>query len=78
MKVPDKIYIHPNYEPSGGWITTETREYQPDDVWETEYIRKEALLEWLKSERKKCESRDVELWQRINAFTDVIEKIESL
>lgn len=46
MKTPDKIYIHPNYEPSGGWITTERREYQPDDVWETEYIRKDALLEW--------------------------------
>lgn len=44
MKTPDKIYIHPNYEPSGGWITTERREYQPDDVWETEYIRKDALL----------------------------------
>ena len=55
MKVPDKIYIHPNYEPSGGWITTETREYQPDDVWETEYIRKEALLEWAKELKEKWE-----------------------
>ena len=52
MKVPDKIYIHPNYEPSGGWITTETREYQPDDIWETEYINKNVILDIIKEQKK--------------------------
>lgn len=43
-----------------------------------EYVRKDALLGWLKEERKKCESHDVELWQRINTLTDVIDKLKSM
>ena len=72
--VKDKIYIHRTYHLgllSGSEIPVGAPE-------EDEYIRKEALLEWLKFERKKCESRDTELWQRLNAFTDVIEKVKSM
>ena len=71
MAAPDKIYV--NFEQDYFVPAIEERLN-----CQIEYIRKDALLEWLKSERKKCESKDVELWQRINAFTDVIEKIESL
>ena len=77
MKTPYKIYRkvegkfirYYDYKPA----KTHYDEKEPD-----EYIRKDALLEWLKSERKKCESRDTELWQRINTFTDVIDKLNSM
>ena len=63
MKAPDKIYIE---------IDNKAHVYfgiQPDNS--VEYIRKDALLEWLK-ERRTEHSSEVKAYQR------TIEKIESL
>lgn len=81
MKVQDKIFLHPNYkgEVGANWLTFPLTE--KDEC----YIRKDALLEWLKLavecyshpdtvnvvDTIRCEGKK---W----AFQDVINKIESL
>ena len=80
MKTPDKIYIaerNAGFTDIVDMMWTYGKRSDPA-VTNVDYIRKETLLEWLKSERKKCESKDTELWQRLNTFTDVIKKVESL
>lgn len=74
MNVPDKIYIHPSYEASGGWIATEMREYQPDDTWEQEYVRKDTLLEFLEG----CKNNPVITDLQRGNIEELIKHIESL
>jgi hypothetical protein len=49
MKVPDKIYIQTNKGEafSSKWTTIPFRDFE-----NTEYIRKDALLEWAKENQK--------------------------
>ena len=67
MKAPDKIFLPGDIDlPSAAILTLGN---QPDDV---EYIRKDALLEWLKDRRAEHSFEVRKAYQR------TIEKIESL
>ena len=70
MKAPDKIYIQTNAGEafSSKWTTIPFRDFE-----NTEYIRKEALLEWLHFNKCNTEDRYVR-----KAFEEVIDKINSL
>lgn len=69
METPDKIYIQPNAH--DGWFEGN----KPNDNF-VEYIRKDALLEWIEKELNECVGNSS--WQRFNALQDVINKINSL
>ena len=72
--IPDKIYIDiidmdsgymmaPSFENNGG----------------TEYIRKDAILEWAKESLLECEaSNDEADYGRIDAYKKLIDKLNSL
>lgn len=66
MKTPDKIYVH--ISPCLGLL--EATEHKVNAPGEEEYIRKDALLDWLKAVKA-----DVMIPMNIDR---VIEKIESL
>lgn len=85
MKAPDKIYLQrvpSNQEVIDGWTVEPVKHTVLEDI---EYIRKDALLEWLKIAEEcyshpdtvnvvdtiRCEGKK---W----AIQDVINKIESL
>ena len=76
MKVPDKIYM-PNELLSEEW----QRHIEGQD---TEYIRKDALLEWTKEKleeyvKKQYDSNnDPVHWGQRNAFQQVIDKLNTL
>ena len=65
MKAPDKIYVPARFRLVDG---LRVRESDTDE----EYIRKDALLEWLKEQRNE---HSFEVWK---AYQRTIEKIESL
>lgn len=71
-ELPTKIYFT-ILDMGSGYV------YNPslDDNGGTEYIRKDALLEWAEEEMMKA-ARSSEAYGRRNAFMDVIDKIESL
>jgi hypothetical protein len=75
MKAPDKIYIQTNAGEaiSSKWTTIPFRDFE-----NTAYIRKDALLEWA----KECfRLQDGGSWYSkgaADAFSKVIEKINSL
>lgn len=81
MNIPEKIFVHEASAPE----LTENLPYHicyirkdiVDDMLKNAYFAgkeklREELLKWAKEERKKCESKDSELWQRLNTLTDVI------
>ena len=77
MKAPDKIYIplYPNYSLDGFHLADEWM-YEPHkEVENVEYIRKDALLEWLQEVRaiphENAIARDL-------AFQEVINKLNSI
>lgn len=79
MKAPDKIYIsHAIYDT---WQFTIP---DPNDKTEVEYIRKDALLEWAKEQKKDCERvirehpEDESLWCERDKYDELIDKIESI
>ena len=80
MKAPDKLYIgRRNYGPLiGGW---ESQPFTSQEIESIEYIRKEALLEWMKPlyEEYKKRSEQGEMVRQV-AFTykEVIDKINSI
>ena len=75
MKAPDRIYM-PNELLSEEW----TRHIEGQD---TDYIRKDALMEWVKTEFTDITERlkaqdDPVWWGQRNAFQQIIDKINSL
>ena len=70
MKAPDKIYIQTNAGEafSSKWTTIPFRDFE-----NTEYIRKDALLEWAKE--KQYESLTI---VADNFWQEVIDKLNSL
>lgn len=93
MNAPEKIYYNPSFQDywKEERESVEDVEYIRkdivDDMLKTaedhayfagkEKLREE-LQEWAKEERKKCESKDSELWQRLNTLTDVIVTIKKI
>lgn len=70
MKAPDKIYIHEASAPE--LAEPVLKEYH------IEYIRKEALLEWVRKEMKEWSSESTTAQGVKMGLTLVIDKIESL
>lgn len=76
MKVPDKFYAEVNYET--GFVCGYAEPTKSDDI---EYIRKDALLEWVKMKKLKLDAlsdNDAVHWGQRNAFQQIIDKINSL
>lgn len=76
MEAPDKIYIQPNAHDR--WFEGN----KPNDNF-VEYIRKEALLEYLRKEYALVDFHlkaqdDPVWWGQRNAFQQVIDKLNSL
>ena len=78
MKAPDKIYIQTNVGEtlSSKWTTIPFRDFE-----NTEYIRKEALLEWLENETEhpsfeSCISEELDGYYA--ALENITDKINSL
>ena len=69
MDAPDKIYISPNIE-NRTWLIGKA------DTVNIEYIRKDAILEWLN--RMLGISAQAFEFQRSNAYGRVIEKLNSM
>lgn len=69
MKAPDEIYIQPNAH--DGWFEGN----KPNDNF-VEYIRKDAMLEWVEKELNKCVGNSS--WQKFNTLQEVINKINSI
>ena len=72
MKAPDKIYTEIDCET--GFVGGFNEPTKADDI---EYIRKDALLEWLKDELKKLENDRRPSYSAM-ALRKVIDKINSL
>ena len=68
MKTPDKIYVPADTDPIG------YEAYQKKYPGDSEYIRKDTLLEWAK---EKVTSHESDTFVRI-ACESVVNKIESL
>lgn len=72
MKAPNKLYI--------SQLIYGTWQYQtpdPDDETQVEYIRKDALMEWLK-ERYNSTISNIGCYTGNSVWKEVIEKLESL
>lgn len=77
MEMPDKIYLNKYMIRKGMMYPAEP----PYDVLEEEYIRKDALLEWLEQEVLKLDVRsdnDAVAWGQRNAFKQAIDKLNSM
>ena len=78
MKTPDKIYIQTNNGEtlSSKWTTVPFRDFE-----NTEYIRKDALLEWAEGEKEillaETNGEDMDVG-RHDMITRIIDKINSL
>lgn len=70
MKAPDKIYIQTNAGEafSSKWTTIPFRDFE-----NTEYIRKDALMEWAKDFKAKTGWYEIEV-----AMDDLIDKLNSM
>ena len=55
MKAPDKIYYQKLYINPSGYEEGRAYELNPDPLPCVEYIRKDALLEWLEESKKEME-----------------------
>ncbi len=67
METPDKIYIN-------GFSAFATEPVKDGE----EYIRKDALLDWLQLERKKRKGLSLIYWGMRTAFGQVVNKIKSM
>lgn len=76
MKAPDKLYIgRRNYGPLiGGW---ESQPFTSKEIESIEYIRKDALIEWLEN---KIKVPDVSFINGLTylAYKDVIEHLNEM
>lgn len=73
MVAPDKIYVSNLIYNSWQYTIPD-----PDDETEVEYIRKDALLEWVKKEMGEWSSESKTAQGVKMGLTLVIDKIESL
>lgn len=75
MKAPDKIYIQTNAGEafSSKWTTIPFRDFE-----NTEYIRKDALIEWLEGRMTKEGATEGFVGGYDFALKDVINKINSI
>lgn len=75
---PDKIYLNiPKIQPELDNTTWDTKTYA--DCENVEYIRKDALMEWLKTKTESAEivvANSVKVTRQV--YKQVIDKIESL
>lgn len=73
MEAPDKLYIgRRNYGPLiGGWVLQPFRSQEIESI---EYIRKEALLGWVKEMKRIC--RGAEPIEK--AYQTIIDKLNSM
>ena len=73
MKAPDKIYIQTNAGEtlSSKWTTIPFRDFE-----NTEYIRKDALLEWAK---EKIAKGTIDEWDKgyVQCLKDLIDKLNN-
>ena len=68
MKTPDKIYI------PGKWLCVPSNHFETEDSpGATEYIRKDALLEWANGMSKAVATLEEEL-----VYNELMEQIKSL
>ena len=80
MEMPDKIYLNKYMIRKGMMYPAQP----PADVPEEEYIRKDALLEWVKKKFNEVEiametgADDPALWEQRNAFKQAIDKLNSM
>ena len=74
MKAPDKLYIgRRNYGPLiGGW---ESQPFTSKEIESIEYIRKDALLEWLQEARTIPHENAI---PRDLAFQEVVNYLNSM
>lgn len=75
MKAPDKIYIQTNKGEafSSKWTTIPFRDFE-----NTEYIRKDALMEWLESKIKDLPKRGFVNCVATLSYKDVVEHINKM
>lgn len=75
MKAPDKLYVgRRNYGPLiGGW---KSQPFTSKEIESIEYIRKEALMEWL-NQMLEISAQSLE-FQRNYAYGKVIDKLNSM
>lgn len=77
MNAPDKIYVDTDL------IAFHVMNERLNEV-DVEYIRKDALLEWAKEQKKQCEDiikqhpEDDSLWCERDKYDELIDKINSL
>lgn len=76
MKAPDKLYIgRRNYGPIiGGW---ESQPFTSKEIESIEYIRKDALIEWLENKIAKKEDGFASGLTNL-AYQDVLDKLSSM
>lgn len=70
MKAPDKIYAMV----VAGTLYADTKQHEVFNKPYAEYIRKDALLEWIQTELKLCESAVA----MTRAYHKLIDKLNSL
>ena len=79
MEAPDNIYLWETLIVNGGYDPAwHKNSFNEGDV---EYIRKDALLEWLEQEVLKLDVRsdnDAVAWGQRNAFKQVIDILNSM
>ena len=82
MKVPDKLYIgRRNYGPLiGGW---KSQPFTSKEIESIEYIRKDALMEWLEQNRNQSQMWFDRYYEREDlsakqVWEKVIEKLNSI
>jgi len=68
---PDKIYI------PGKWLHVPSNHFETEPSYDaTEYIRKDALVEWAKENFETCKIVGTRAMQK--AFEELIDRIKSL
>jgi len=68
---PDKIYI------PGKWLHVPSNHFETEPSYDcTEYIRKDALVEWARENFETCKTIGTRAMQK--AFEELIDRIKSL
>ena len=78
MKAPDKIYIPESKKVSGEVVVNIFNESPFIQYNSIAYIRKDALLEWTRTEQKKYRDDTQFDMGYLRAVNDLIKKLESL
>ena len=83
MQAPDKIFVSEAMETEKGLFGLWTDKDHRDTPY-VEYIRKDAILEWAKGQKKETEDlikehpKDDSLWAEMHWYEQLIKHIESL